>query len=54
MPPGSHSCPAATRGIDGNKLRDGRKRHILTDTGGLLLEGAVTPANVHDSVATRN
>jgi len=48
---GSETCPAATRGVDGNKLRDGRKRHILTDTGGLLLEVTVTPANVHDSVA---
>ena len=48
---GSETCPAATRGVDGNKLRDGRKRHILTDTSGLLLEVTVTPANVHDSVA---
>lgn len=48
---GSETCPAATRGVDGNKRRDGRKRHILTDTGGLLLEVTVTPANVHDSVA---
>jgi len=40
---GSETCPAATRGIDGNKLRDGRKRRILTDTGGLLLEVTVTP-----------
>lgn len=48
---GSETCPAATRGMDGNKRRDGRKRHILTDTGGLLLEVTVTPANVHDSVA---
>ncbi|MCX5215848.1 IS5 family transposase [Kitasatospora sp. NBC_00240] len=48
---GSDTCPTATRGIDGNKRRDGRKRHILTDTGGLLLEVTVTPANVHDSVA---
>ena len=36
---------------DSDKLRDGRKRHILTDTSGLLLWVAVTPANVHDSVA---
>lgn len=48
---GSETCPAATRGVDGNKLRDGRKRHILTDTAGLLLEVVVTPANVHDSKA---
>ncbi|MEZ0095215.1 IS5 family transposase [Streptacidiphilus sp. EB129] len=48
---GSETCPAATRGVDGDKLRDGRKRHILTDTGGLLLEVVVTAANVHDSKA---
>ncbi|MFK4272503.1 IS5 family transposase [Streptomyces milbemycinicus] len=35
----------------GSRGRDGRKRHILTDTGGLLLEATVTPANVHDSKA---
>jgi transposase len=48
---GADTVGAATRGFDGAKLRDGRKRHILTDTGGLLLEVAVTAANVHDSVA---
>ncbi|WP_407991973.1 IS5 family transposase [Kitasatospora sp. CMC57] len=48
---GSETCPAASRGYDGGKSRDGRKRHILTDTEGLLLEVAVTPANIHDSKA---
>jgi transposase len=48
---GSETCPASTRGYDGGKMRDGRKRHILTDTEGLLLEVTVTPANVHDSQA---
>jgi transposase len=48
---GSETCPAASRGYDGGKMRDGRKRHILTDTGGLLLEVTVTAANVHDSKA---
>jgi transposase len=48
---GSETCPASSRGYDGGKMRDGRKRHILTDTGGLLLEVTVTPANVHDSQA---
>ncbi|WP_377271626.1 IS5 family transposase [Peterkaempfera sp. SMS 1(5)a] len=48
---GSETCPASTRGYDGGKMRDGRKRHILTDSGGLLLEVAVTAANVHDSQA---
>jgi transposase len=48
---GSETCPVASRGYDGGKMRDGRKRHVLTDTGGLLLEVTVTAANVHDSKA---
>ncbi|MEY9997017.1 transposase [Streptomyces sp. V4I8] len=48
---GAETCPASSRGYDGAKMRDGRKRHILTDTGGLLLEVTVTAANVHDSKA---
>jgi transposase len=40
-----------SRGYDGGKSRDGRKRHILTDTEGLLLEVTVTTADVHDSRA---
>lgn len=40
-----------SRGYDGGKSRDGRKRHILTDTDGLLLEVTVTTADVHDSKA---
>ncbi|MFI5756825.1 transposase [Streptomyces sp. NPDC051569] len=35
-----------SRGYDGGKSRDGRKRHILTDTEGLLLEVTVTTADV--------
>ena len=41
-----------SRGFDGNKKRDGRKRSILTDTCGDLLEVIVTPADVHDSKPT--
>lgn len=48
---GADTVGADSRGCDGAKLRDGRKRHILTDTLGLLLEVTVTPANVHDSKA---
>jgi transposase len=48
---GADTCPATSRGSDGAKLRDGRKRHVLTDTLGLLLEVTVTPANMHDSKA---
>ncbi|MGW0574834.1 IS5 family transposase [Streptomyces sp. NPDC002920] len=40
-----------SRGYDGGKSRDGRKRHILTDSDGLLLEVTVTTADVHDSKA---
>ncbi|WP_236585066.1 IS5 family transposase [Streptomyces sp. MBT53] len=40
-----------SRGYDGGKSRDGRKRHVLTDTEGLLLEVTVTTADVHDSKA---
>jgi len=39
------------KGFDGNKKVNGRKRHIVVDTLGLLLCVIVTPANVHDSVA---
>lgn len=48
---GSDTVGADSRGCDGAKLHDGRERHVLTDTGGLLLEVTVTPANVHDSKA---
>ncbi len=35
-------------GYDGGKKVNGRKRHILVDTLGLLLQGVVHPANVQD------
>ncbi|MEG1523389.1 MAG: IS5 family transposase, partial [Bacteroidales bacterium] len=37
------------RGIDGGKKIKGRKRHIVTDTQGLLLGIEVHAANEHDS-----
>jgi putative transposase len=37
------------RGFDGGKMIKGRKRHIVTDTMGLLLAVVVHAANVHDS-----
>jgi transposase len=40
--------PAATSGYDGHKKVNGRKRHLLTDTGGLLITVAVTPASAQD------
>jgi putative transposase len=38
-------------GYDGNKKINGRKRHILVDTLGLLIAVVVTAANVDDGVA---
>ncbi|MGW3951045.1 IS5 family transposase [Streptomyces sp. NPDC004752] len=48
---GSETVGENSRGYDGGKMRDGRKRHVLTDSEGLLLEVTVTPADVHDSKA---
>ncbi|MFG2715734.1 transposase [Streptomyces goshikiensis] len=44
------TVPAASRGYDGGKKVPGRKRHIATDTLGLLLAVAVTvtAANIGD------
>ncbi|WP_461712317.1 transposase [Streptomyces sp. DSM 41013] len=42
--------PAASRGFDGGKLINGRKRHIVTDCLGLL-RVAVTAANIGDREA---
>lgn len=39
------------RGYDANKKVTGRKRHILVDTQGLVLEVVVHPANEQDNVA---
>ena len=45
---GAASVPAATRGFDGGKRVNGRKRHIVVDTLGLLLAVMVTAASVTD------
>jgi len=42
------------RGVDGGKKINGRKRHIITDTRGLLLSVKVHAANEHDSKAGFN
>ena len=42
------------RGVDGGKKVKGRKRHIITDTMGLLLTVVVHAANEHDSKAAFN
>ncbi len=46
---GSYRCQ--DRGVDGGKRVKGRKRHIVTDTQGLLLALKVHSANRHDSKA---
>ncbi|WP_097275966.1 transposase [Streptomyces sp. TLI_55] len=43
----------ASRGYDAAKRINGRKRHLLTDTLGLLLDVAVTPASTTDRDAAR-
>jgi Transposase DDE domain len=48
---GADTVGADSRGRGCAKLCDGRKRHILTGTGDLLLEVTVTPSNVHGSKA---
>lgn len=45
------SVPASSRGFDGAKKVNGRKRHIVVDTLGLLLTVMVTAANVTDREA---
>lgn len=40
--------PASSRGFDGGKKINGRKRHIVVDTTGLLFTVVVTAANVTD------
>ena len=40
--------PAASSGFDHHKKVNGRKRHILTDTTGLLITAAVSPAHAAD------
>ncbi|WP_030267184.1 IS5 family transposase [Streptomyces sp. NRRL B-24484] len=50
---GAASVPAASRGFDGGKKVNGRKRHIVVDTLGLLLAVMVTAASVTDREAGR-
>lgn len=47
------SVPATTRGFDGGKKVNGRKRHIVVDTLGLLLAVTVPAASVTDRDAAR-
>jgi transposase len=45
---GSFTAIGETVGFDGNKRRKGRKRHLVVDTMGLVLEVSVTAADVPD------
>jgi transposase len=47
------SVPAVSRGYDGGKKINGRRRHVITDSLGLLLMVWVTAANVTDREAAR-
>jgi transposase len=44
---------AATRGFDGNKKINGRKRHLAVDVNGFLLAVAVTAANINDRTGAK-
>ncbi|WP_327160391.1 IS5 family transposase [Streptomyces zaomyceticus] len=48
---GAASAPATSRGFDGGKKVNGRKRHIVVDTLGLLLTVLVTAASATDREA---
>lgn len=45
---------ADTRGFDGGKLINGRKRHLIVDMRGMPLSVMVTPASPHDSIPARD
>ena len=47
------NVPAVERGFDGGKLINGRKRHLVTDCLGLLLDVLVTPASFGDRDGAR-
>lgn len=49
----AETVTAASRGYDAGKKVNGRKRHIVTDTTGLLLAVLVTAASVQDRDAAR-
>ncbi|MFJ2967576.1 IS5 family transposase [Streptomyces collinus] len=50
---GAASVPTASRGYDGGKKINGRKRHVIMDCLGLLLLVLVTAADVTDRQAAR-
>jgi len=50
---GADTVPAASRGYDAGKKTNGRKRHVIVDTLGLLLVVVVTAACVQDRDGAR-
>jgi len=50
---GADTVGAGTRGFDGGKKINGRKRHIAVDVEGLLLAVVVTAANVGDRMGAK-
>jgi putative transposase len=48
QPVGQDDGKRGPRGYDGAKKLNGRKRHLLVDTTGLLLKAVVHPANIPD------
>lgn len=49
----SETVGKASRGFDGGKLINERKRHLLTETHGLPLDVMVTSAGLHNSVPAK-
>ncbi|NGO68078.1 IS5 family transposase [Streptomyces boncukensis] len=50
---GAETVSQATRGWDQNKMINGRKRHLIVDQDGLLVDLLVTPASVQEREAAR-
>ncbi|MDX3249162.1 transposase [Streptomyces sp. ME18-1-4] len=51
---GAETVGQDTRGFDGGKLINGRKRHLAVDMRGMTLAVMVTPAAPHDSIPARD
>ncbi|WP_328491302.1 IS5 family transposase [Streptomyces sp. NBC_00414] len=51
---GAETVGADTRGFDGGKLINGRKRHLVVDMRGMPLAVMVGVASLHDSVPARD
>ncbi|MFI2207504.1 IS5 family transposase [Streptomyces sp. NPDC020192] len=51
---GAETVGADSRGFDGGKLINGRKRHLAVDMRGMALAVMVTKASPHDSIPARD